>query len=63
MIPSPDVKKEDIDKMLLEAEIADLEAYCKSEGFTKAQTEMFIKNTLEAEEEARAAESRKICGE
>ena len=36
----------DIDKLLEQAERADLEAYCKEQGFTQSETDTFIKNSL-----------------
>ncbi len=38
----------DIEKLLEQAERAELEAYCKEQGFSKSETETFIKNSLNA---------------
>ena len=42
----PDEK--DISKKLLEYEKAELGEYCKQQGFTKEQTETFIKNSIKS---------------
>lgn len=44
MILDKDIK--DKDKMLEKAEIEELEAYCKSQKFTKEETERFVKNSM-----------------
>lgn len=38
----------DIDKLLEQAERADMEAYCKEQGFSQSETETFIQNSLNA---------------
>lgn len=47
---------EELHQKLTEGYINELEDYCKSKGYTKEQTELFIKNSLEAEEKNRQAE-------
>ena len=44
-------EEKNISKKLREAETAELEAYCKQQGYTKEQTEAFIKNSLAKSEE------------
>lgn len=36
----------DIEKKLLEHEKEELEEYCKEQGFTKEETEVFVKNSI-----------------
>lgn len=43
--------EKNVEQKLLEVEKAELLEYCQSQGYTEAQTEMFINNTLKQSED------------